>query len=371
MNSNRPSFVPPTGGGWKSQWWFASDQFASGLSRLGSTTQAGSPSWHFKEAQKLSITMEGAWVRDDHDGFVSGLNDIIITSKHRVGVRPIIDKIHFYQQEVPEKTWIGHFFHPLIFGSDDFREAEVQEVTLEVRVFDEDSLTEAEGNGIQTVISAGTLAAAVAFPVFAPFAGLAAGLGKTLVHLVDDLDEHDRIVEGRIRLAVNKPQGQGWDLLQPGFLVCFADEIDASSLSLGHDKKVYGGAPTRPILFEHQSYVVVRVTRDALQAPDWLIDQRAATLLSEIENGKRTGRPGALDFVRKTFELYTAFSRAQRLRELSHAIDLTPDEELLLAELKADPDLAQFLHNGVGTTTTAITSTFSHPSHAEEGTDLA
>lgn len=340
----------------KSQWWFARDQFQDRLSRLGSTTQAGSADWHFKEAQKLSVTMEGAWVRDDHDGFVAGDNDVIVTSKHRVGARPIIDKIHFYRQEVPEKTWIGHFFHPLIFGTDDFRELEVEEITLEVRVYDEDSLSDTEGRAIEGVISAGTLAAAVAFPVFAPFSGLAAGLGKTLVRLVDDLNEHDRIVEGRIRLAVNKPQGQGWDLLQPGFLVCFADEIDASSLFLGDDKRVYGGAAQKPVPFEHQSYVVVRVTRDALHAPDWLVDQKAATLLAQLEHGKQTGRPGALDFLRRTFELYTAFSRGRRFRELAANTERTSDEERLFLELSGDAELMHFL-SGDGTSISAVATT--------------
>jgi hypothetical protein len=51
---------------------------------------------------------------------------------------------------------------------------------------------------------------------------------------------------------------------------------------------VYGAAPEP---FEHASYVVLRVTRDAPASPDWLIDQRAATLLSEIEHGKRRLRP--------------------------------------------------------------------------------
>jgi hypothetical protein len=329
----------------KSQWWFANEQFAGGLSRLTSTTQAGSADWHFRDAQKLSITMEGTWVRENLDGFLAGHNDVIVASRHRLGDRPIIDKIHFYEQEVPEKTWIGHFFHPLIVGSSDFREAEAQEVTLEVRVFDEDSLSDDEGNAIQSVIAAGTLAAAVAYPIFAPFAGLAAGLGKALVGVVDRSNDHDRIVEGRIRLAVNKPQGQGWDLLQPGFLVCFAEELDGSTLFLGHDKKVYGGGHGRPVPFEHQSYAVVRVSRDGLNTPDWLIDQRAATLLSELEHGKQTGRGAALGFLRQTFEAYSTVKKLERFQELSRKATRTPDEERRLTELRADPDIGPL--NGV------------------------
>lgn len=328
----------------KSQWWYASDQFSGGLSRLTSTTQAGSPDWHFREAQKLSVTMEGTWVRDSHDGFLAGDNDVIVATKHRAGAGPIVDKVHFYKQEVPERTWIGSFFHPLIYASDDFRPADVQELTLEVRVFDEDSLSAEQGAAVEGVIAAGTLAIAVAYPVFAPFAGLTAGLGRSLVGLVERLDDHDRIVEGRIRLAVNKPQGQGWDLLQPGFLVCFAEEVDASRLFLGQDRKVYGGAPGGAILYEHQSYAVVRVTRDALNTPDWVIDQRAATLLSEIEHGKRDQRGEALGFVRRTFEAYTTLKKLQRLQELEHKPDRTPDEERRLLELRAEPDLAGHLN---------------------------
>lgn len=323
----------------KSQWWFASDQFSGGLSRLSSTTQAGSADWHFQAAQKLSVTMEGTWVRDDHDGFGAGDNDVIVATKHRAGAGPIVDKVHFYKQEVPERTWIGSFFHPLIFASDDFDPADVQEITLEVRVFDEDSLSVEEGAAVEGVIAAGTLAIAVAYPVFAPFAGLAAGLGKSLAGLVDRLNDHDRIVEGRIRLAVNKPQGQGWDLLQPGFLVCFAEEIDASRLFLGQDRKIYGGAPGGAILFEHQSYVVVRVTRDALNTPDWVIDQRAATLLSEIEHGKQNQRGEALGFVRQTFQAYSTLRRLERLHALEHKADRTPDEDRRLLELRADSAL--------------------------------
>ncbi|MCW8140395.1 MAG: hypothetical protein KIT58_15965 [Planctomycetota bacterium] len=329
----------------KSQWWFASDQFSAGLSPLGSTTRAGGGDWHFRDAQRLSITMEGTWVRDNHDGFLAGDNDVVVASRHRAGSGPIVDKLHFYAQEVPERTWIGGFFHPLIYGSTDFREASVQEITLELRVFDEDSLSGSESKALEGVIAAGTLAVAVAYPVFAPFAGLAGGLGRSLVHLVERLNEHDRIVEGRIRLAVNKPADQGWDLLQPGFLVCFAEELDASALFLGHDKRVYGGAPGRAVLYEHHSYAVVRVTRDPLNTPDWLIDQRAATLLSELEQGKRTNHGHALGFLRQTFDAYTSLQKLRRLQELTHKPDRTPDEERRLLELRADPALAEH-HNG-------------------------
>ena len=73
----------------------------------------------------------------------------------------------------------------------------------------------------------------------------------------------------------------------------------ASGLFLGQDKRVYGGSGRPAIAFSTSLYVVVRVTRDPLNTPDWLIDQKAATLLAELEHGKRTGRGEALGFLRK------------------------------------------------------------------------
>lgn len=330
----------------KSQWWFASDGFPApgGMSPLVPTTQAGSPDWSFHDAQKLSVVVEGVWVRDNEDGFAAGDNDLVVATKHRIGDRPIIDKIHFLKQEVPAKTWVGAFFHPAVYSTNDFREREADELTLELRVYDEDSLSDEQSGIIDGVIAAASQVAAIAFPVFAPFAGLAANAGQALVDLVEQLDDHDRIIEGRIRLAINKPSDQGWDLLQPGFLVCFADEIAASGLHLGQDRRVYG-KNGKWEEFRHQAYAVLRVSRSVVLSPDQQIDQRAATLLSELESGKGERRTQALAFLRHTFAAYSTLTRLERLGELA-AVDpalLTADERALLDELRADPAVGRFL----------------------------
>ena len=307
---------------------------------------AGGADWRLEAAQPVSVTVEGVWVRDDLDPLAAGANDLVVATRHRVGAGPIVDKLHFYAREVEEQRWVGDFFHPLVWGTGDLRPAETGELTLELRVYDEDGLDSDEAAALESVIEAGAGAAAVAFPLFAPLAGLAAGLGRALAGLIERLDDHDRVLEGRIRLAVDTPPDAGWSLLQPGFLVCFAEELDASGLFLLPDRRVHVQRGSGLRLFRDASYAVLRVARRAQLTPDLLLDQRAATLLSELEQGRRGGRAGPLVALRAPLAGAATLARLARLGELgarAGGAPLTVDEERLLTELRADPALQPYL----------------------------
>ncbi|MFT3767433.1 MAG: hypothetical protein QM820_18425 [Minicystis sp.] len=253
-----------------------------------------------------------------------------------------MDKVHFYRQNVVPPNYEGAFFHPVAFATKDFRTEDVL-LTLEMKVYDEDGLTKKEAAEIQAAIVGAGSAAAIAFPAFAPYAGLATGVGSALVDLVDTLDNHDRIISGRIALNINKSPDQGYDLLQPGFLVCFEKDVDASQLVMGNDRRVYRLVNNDHVAYKDQSYAVLRVRRDFVPAPDYVIDEKVATLLAQLETGK--GQPGtaSLTFLRETLEAYTNFTRLQRYTELAGRQTLTDDEKALLNELKGDPKLAPYL----------------------------
>lgn len=168
-------------------------------------------------------------------------------------------------------------------------------------------------------------------------------MASAVVGLIDRLNDHDPIVEGRIRLSASGPPAQGRDLLQPGFLVCFGEEVDASSLFLDQRRRVCREEGARLVEQRDLSYAVLRVSRTALRTPDMLIDQRAATLLSEIQRGKGDQQAHALEFVRETFQAYTALKKLARFRELSRKDQPTPDEARLLQELTADETVRALL----------------------------
>lgn len=330
----------------KSQWWFAADVFQNGFSRLMSTTAEGSSNRDFLDAQKMTITFTNAWIRDEMDGGWKKTNDLIITSKHAVGSKPPVDKIHFYKDHFPSKKFVGASFHPIIYATNDFR-TDAEEITLQLRIYDEDGLSDSEKKGIESAIGSATAAAAIAFPAFAPIAGLTSGVGSALVGLIDNLNNHDKIIDGIIRLAINRPADRGYDLLQPGFYVCFADDVDAGNLFLGNDRKLYLLPPdpsSQPSEFLAHSYVIIRVDRTYLLQSDLAIDEKAATLLSEIEAGKQQATSSALSFLRETLTAYNNFRRLQRYTELKNkGAKITQDEQALVDEMKKDPTLSPYL----------------------------
>ena len=328
----------------QSQWWYASENFgAAGVSALLPTTSAGSEDRGFHAAQRCRVIVEGVWVRDDVDGMFKGENDIIVSTKFRAGNRPPLDKVHFLESNVPEKRWIPVPFHPEVFATRDFDPA-MTDFALEVRVYDEDGLEEDDLAALTSAMSGSATAAAVAFPALAPYAAFASGAGSALARLVDTLDEHDKVVQGRILLGVNKPASSGYDLFQPGFLVCFARDVDASNLVLGQNRQVHTksghGAPQR---YEHLSYIVLRITRDGPSSPEMLTNQKMATLMAELELGRKGKSTQALKELAATFEAYAAMKRIERYEELTRKKELTREERELLDELGRDPGIRPYL----------------------------
>jgi hypothetical protein len=327
-----------------SQWWFASDKFsADGHSALISTTTGGSTDRDFKAAQTCRIIVEGGWIRDDRDGLFKGKNDLIVSTKFRAGENPPVDKVHLLEQEVPERRWVPIVFHPEIWATRDFN-PEMGEIGFEVRVYDEDGLDDDEVKVLTSAMAGAASAAAVAFPVLAPYAAFAAGAGTALAKLVDTLDDHDELVRGRIRLSVNKDPNNGYDLLQPGFLICFSSAVDARKISLGQDRRLYAKKAEgdwQP--FEHLSYVVLRVSREGPSSPQMELTQKMSTLLSELEAGKGGKSGEALKYLQNTFEAYSTMRRIQRYRDLSQKTQLSTDEKDLLKELGSDPAVRPYL----------------------------
>jgi len=327
----------------RTKWWFASSKFQNNYSQLISTSISGSTDRDFKDAQKMTISVEGAWIRDDNDNWPNGDNDLIINTRHQFSGRPIIDKIHFYKQEVPSPEWVGPFFHPVVYATNDFNE-KIDSIMLRVRVYDEDGLGSDYGNKIESAISSAGSAAAIAFPIFAPIAGLSSGVGSALLKLVDELDAHDKIIEGEIRLSVNKPENNAFDLLQPGFFICFSKEIDASNLFLGIDRKLHTSNSDGALEYANHSFILLRVDRAYEEAPDFIIDEKSATLLSEIESGKGERGTNALSFLTETLKAYNNFNRLKRYKELKDNIgNLTEDQKSLFDEIKNDPLLMPFI----------------------------
>lgn len=230
----------------------------------------------------------------------------------------------------PGEEVFDDFFHDVVLSTRDFTD---ERLTIRIQVYDLDGVDEALVESVTGVASG----AAVLFPQLAAYAGLVGLAAGPLVELVNNVDDHDPIVDERVTLEVAEPETRR-KLLQPGYYVCFKNDVEGD-LVLEDDLRVTAADGDE---YDDASYAILQVSREYLGLREWEIDQKVAKLVAELD-GKGQSGEGALHFLRQTLDVYTRFRQLQRATELRAKETLTDDEEQLLAELRDDPVLRDYL----------------------------
>ena len=283
----------------------------------------------FSEADSLTVRLRGVMVKEDADWMFNNDNDLIINTTFQFGSEPPVQRLHFLKDNLPT-GWVGDFFHDIILSTRDFRD---KILTLRVQVYDIDGIPKELISGVR----AAATSTVVAFPHLAPYAGAVAFGVPALLELVDHLDDHDCILDERLKLEIDHP-GTGHKLLQPGYYVCFKNPV-ISGFSLSQDLRVITAEGEE---FDEFSYAVLEVSREFQAHLQWEIDQKVAKLVAEL-NGKGQSGKAALEFLRETLDGYSKFNKLQRAKDLQEKQSLTISEQKILNEFLSDPGLAPFL----------------------------
>lgn len=286
-------------------------------------------------AQPLTVRVRGFMLREDEDWAPRGHNDIIVASTFQCAGEPPVQRLHLLQNELP-LGWHGALFHDTVLS---VRDLDAAALTLRVQIYDVDQVSE---DLVQQITEAAS-SAAVAFPHLARYAAGVSMLAPGLIRLIDELDDHDPILDQRVKLEAEAP-GTGHALLQPGYFVCFRNEVE-SGWHLDQDLRVVrgddgGGAEGGE--YADGSYVVLEVARSFQAHHDWEIDQKIAKLIAELD-GKGSSGKAALEFLRETLDAYGKFRRLERARALRDKASRSPAEDALLDELCRDQALAPYL----------------------------
>jgi hypothetical protein len=298
---------------------------------LGRLSESFSDTDAFARAQPLTVRVRGVMIVEDRDWRVFGGNDLMVVATTQFGSEPPVERLVYLGQD-DELGWHGDFFDDVVLSIRDLKD---ERLTVRIKVYDVDGIA---GEVVRAVASVAD-DAAVLFPQLGPLAGLVAPGIEALVDLVDNLDEHDRLVDERVTLEFAEP-GTGHRVLQPGYYVGFDRDVDPDDgLALDRDLRVVTAEGDR---YEAGSYAVLELRRDHVAAPDREIDQRVAKLVAEL-NGKGQSDRAALDFLRDTLGVYTAYKKLDRIRELEAKPELTADEQALLEDLRDDEEVVRIL----------------------------
>jgi hypothetical protein len=293
----------------------------------------------------------------------------MIVTTTQWGAEPPVQRLHFMQDNV-EPGWQGDFFDDIVLSVNDLNTDRNKRLTLRIQVYDMDRFDV----GLVTAVAGASQSVAVAFPQLAPYVAAVSFAAPALAKLVENIDDHDKIIDERLALEIAAP-GTGHNLLQPGYFVCFRQpqpEDDIHRLYLDNRLRVVGVVDKDEIEFCETSYAVLEMEDQFLADREREIDQKVAKLMAELGGKGQSGR-AAIEFLRETMDLYDRYRRLQRARhfklrqeeaaavqaELANTelsvekkeelearakeLELTEEEATALTELEDDENLKPFL----------------------------
>ena len=135
---------------------------------------------------------------------------------------------------------------------------------------------------------------------------------------------------------------QNRPLLQAGRYIAFPNEIDGSKFKLSSSGTLVSSSG-KPVA---TPYVVFRVDTDKEVAPDFVVTQRVATLLTQLADGHRTNAISPpFQFLQDTLDNYSVFEDLKRYKELADRdpSELTEEERRLMERLARRERLQPYL----------------------------
>ncbi len=288
-------------------------------------------------AQQFSVSLKSVMVADDLDGWPRGDNDLLLTTSSSLGEAPKVQRVHYYAEEIKAKTVLKHFYGETMFVCEDY--SGTDRLWLEINVSEVDTDT-GERKALTNAFSKLAATAGAVFPLAMPYAALASGVTIAAEKLISALEENVSAIECPIALYSPDRPDAGMPL-QTGTYVVFSQEVDGSEYQFEQGfkiKRVDGKGVG-------VAYAIFTVEAVKSVSPNWVISQKVATLLTQINQGNNNSPAGTIDFLKDTLEQYSNFKDLKRYAQLKakDPAKLTDEEKQLMEQITKRDELKPFL----------------------------
>jgi hypothetical protein len=285
-------------------------------------------------AQPFTVSMVTVVVAEDLDGIFRGKNDILVLTKSSMGEQPLVERIHFFEEEVPKGHPIQHMLADNVFVTDDYNE--IDKLWLELSVVEVDTDTGERKAALKAFQGLATTAGAI-FPAMLPYAFGASATMGVIKKLVKAFEKDKHVVKVPFALYPGDPR-PGKPPLQKGTYVCFAQPQDPSGLKFHMSGLLSSGDVPSEV-----SYTVFDIAPVKQLSPKFLISQKVAILLTQMEKGNQNSAISTIEFLSDTLSQYDNFKKLNRYLELKGKQNPTAEEETLMSEIKNVEILKPFL----------------------------
>jgi hypothetical protein len=291
-------------------------------------------------AQPFTVSLKTVMVADDLDGWPRGDNDLLLTTSSSLGESPKVQRVHFYAEEIKPQTVLKTFFAETMFVCEDY--SAIDRLWLEMKVLEIDTDT-GERKALTNAFNALAAVTGSVFPVAMPYAALASGVATAIEKLISAIEKNVCALQCPIALYPPDRPDAGMPL-QTGTFVVFSREVEGAAYQFepGFVIKRVDGKEV------DVAYAIFTVEAVKGVSPNWVISQRVAKLLTQIEQGNDYSAAGTIDFLTDTLQQYSNFKDLQRYAELKSRDlkQLTAEEKQLMAHIAKRDELKPFLPKG-------------------------
>jgi hypothetical protein len=259
--------------------------------RSESAYEAHPEAKRIENAQAFTAELGTVMVAEDLEGYLRGGNDVLVTTPTSLGDQPKVQRVHNYEEDLPQGQTLKHFLASTAHVCDFYSGSDRLWLELAIREIDTDAGERA------ALLSAFTNLAATAgavFPQALPYAAAASGLAGVLGKLFSALERDEAAIHYATALyGSDRPNDPP---LQTGRYVVFANPVDGAA---------------------DVSYAVFSVDAVKTVTPSYLVAQRGATLLTQLDRGNPNTPQVSVEFLNDTLNQYSNLKDLGRFRQLS------------------------------------------------------
>jgi hypothetical protein len=297
-------------------------------------------------AQPFTVSLEAVMVVETPGSSLHRLlhreHDVLIVSAAALGAQPPVQRVHYYADNLPLETLLADFLADAVYVCDDYSGND--RLWVELRVLDVGTDPGERETLVRAFAAAATAAGAI-FPITLPYTMLARGAAATVDKFLAATKVSPLLTAN---LALSPPGGTGGARLRQGrYVLCHAP-IDGSAYRLGDDGRLLAAADGQPAAL---TYATLALAASDTPSPDWVVSQRVATLLSQLDQGTPGLAQSALGAVEEAMRGFGTFRDLQRYSDLARKRQqtpgsLSPAEQALLQRLGQKPELQPYIAPG-------------------------
>lgn len=295
--------------------------------------------------QAFTVLLQSAQVVNSYsEGFFNrfqpAANDLLIRSSAGLGGETLVERVHFFKNNVPPTRHLDSFLHDVVYVCPDYLPG--KRLWIDFQIWEVDKRPEdfAQMQGVVNGLSGAIGATFTVYaPMFAaPVAAASKGVGGLIVGLRDKQVSNDEVINCSLKLGHDNVP------IRRGHYVICKDPVDAAQhrLSFASQFRLTAASGDIPTT----DYAVLTIVDGVTEAPDYVVKQQLAGILTQLEDTAGTGIAAPLTVLTEALGAYNRVAELQRYQELlekHRANTISPEESQRLDQLLKKSDLQEFI----------------------------